>query len=212
MAIEIPMRLRGIDLREDGAAESVPEGLGELFWMANGPISMAVLFSEKPSEDAVTEAVGWAVRIAELMPGVRVAAVHDELVSISDIAVRASVAPEAARMWANGKRRAAKCPFPPPRQAVGGSAGGKTMSLYAWREVVAWAREALGRDHEEGVEYLTDAQLADLNARLARVDPQPSATAAGTAPATKSRESRTRREEARSVPGATGQVPVQHPR
>jgi hypothetical protein len=41
------------------------------------------------------------------------------------------------------------------------------MSLYAWREVLSWIREILCTDPEEGSEYLSDMQLADLNACLA---------------------------------------------
>ena len=50
---------------------------------------------------------------------------------------------------------------------VGGGSGGKTMNLYAWREVMSWVREVIGIDPDENIEYLTDAQLADLNAELA---------------------------------------------
>ena len=103
------------------------------------------------------------------MPGVFVAEVHDELVSISDIAARAGVAHEAVRLWAVGKRRASLRPFPAPHQVVGADSGGKTMSLYARREVVSWIREILGTDPDEGIEYLTDNELASLNAQLAAV-------------------------------------------
>jgi hypothetical protein len=47
------------------------------------------------------------------------------------------------------------------------AAGTETMSLYAWREVVSWIREILGTDPDEGIEYLTDNELATLNAQLA---------------------------------------------
>jgi hypothetical protein len=97
--------------------------------------------------------------------------VHDELVSIPDIAVRAGVAAEAVRLWAAGKRRASLRPFPNPRQVVGSGSSGKTMSLYAWREVVPWIREVIGADSDDGIEYLTDAQLAHLNAQLVDIAP-----------------------------------------
>ncbi len=97
------------------------------------------------------------------MPGVTVVDVYDELVSTSDIAARSGVAAEAVRLWAAGKRRADRVPFPMPRQVVGGGSGGKTMSLYAWREVVSWISEVIGIDPDEHVEYLADAQLADAD-------------------------------------------------
>jgi hypothetical protein len=168
MTLKIPLRLRGLDLREESASERISPELMELFWTANGGISLAVLYTNEPAFAAMDEAVTWSRRIAELMPGVTVSEVHDELVSISDIAARASVAAEAVRMWTNGKRRASSRPFPAPRQVIGSSSGGKSMSLYAWREVVDWIRDILGTDPDEDVEYLTDAQDAALNAALTR--------------------------------------------
>ena len=49
------------------------------------------------------------------------------------------------------------------------------MSLYAWREVMSWIREILGTDPDEGIEYLSDKQLADLNAHLAAIRAERSA-------------------------------------
>jgi hypothetical protein len=167
MALKIPLRLRGVDLREEGASECISPELMELFWTSNGAISLAVLFTSESAAVAMDEAVTWSRRIAELMPGVTASEVHDELVSISDIAARASVAAEAVRMWTNGRRRASGRPFPAPRQVIGGTSGGKSMNLYAWREVVGWIRDILGTDPDEDVEYLTDAQHAALNAALA---------------------------------------------
>jgi hypothetical protein len=103
--------------------------------------------------------------------GELVAEVHDELVSVSDIAARAGVVAESVRLWTAGQRRASLRPFPPPRQVVGSGSGGKTMSLYAWRDVVLWIRDVIGIDPDEDFEYLTDAQLAELNAEIAASSP-----------------------------------------
>jgi hypothetical protein len=89
MTIKIPLRLRGIDLREVEAYSRIPPELIELSWEANGGLSLAVAYSEESPTTAAQAAVGWAKRIADLMPGVTVADVHDELVSTSDIAARA---------------------------------------------------------------------------------------------------------------------------
>lgn len=173
MTVKIPLRLEGLDLRDADAYDRIDPDLAELSWEANGGVSLAVFYSDDPPTIAAGEAADWARRIAKLMPGVRVADVHDELVSTSDIAVRAGVAAEAVRLWAAGKRRASLRPFPNPRQVVGSGSGGKTMNLYAWREVVSWIREVIGTDPDDGIDYLTDAQLASLNAELA--DPAPAA-------------------------------------
>jgi hypothetical protein len=169
MTVKIPLRLRGLDLRDAEAYDRIDPDLAELSWEANGGVSLAVYYSDDPSPVAVESATDWARRIAKLMPGVCVADVHDELVSIADIAARCGVAAEAARLWATCQRRASLRPFPAPRQVVGSGSGGKTMSLYAWREAVSWIREIIGTDPDEGIEYLSDAQHARLNAELADI-------------------------------------------
>lgn len=173
MTIKIPLRLRGMDLRDVEACNRIVPELVELSWEANGGLSLAVVYSDEPPEAAAKTAADWARRIADLMPGVAVADVHDELVSTSDIAARAGFAAEAVRLWATGQRRASLTPFPTPRQLVGGGSGSKAMSLYAWRDVVSWIREVIGIDPDEGIDYLTDAQLADLNAELAAFSAAP---------------------------------------
>jgi hypothetical protein len=169
MTVKIPLRLQGIDLRDMEAYDRIDQELAELFWTSNGAVSLAILFSDAPAPVAAADAVDWARRIAKLMPGVSVAEVHDELVSISDIALRVGVAHEAVRLWTVGKRRAALRPFPVPRQVVGSGSGGKTMNLYAWRDVVSWIREILDIDPDEGIDYLTDNELATLSAQIAAV-------------------------------------------
>jgi transposase-like protein len=175
MTVKIPLRLLGIDPRDTEAYGRIPPELEELFWMANGAVSLAVVLSDDHEVVAVADAADWARRIAKHMPGVLVAEVYDELVSVSDIAARAGVAPEAVRLWAARKRRASLRAFPAPHQVVGTGSGGKTMSLYAWREVLSWIREILGTDPDEGIEYLSDTQLADLNAHLAAIRAERSA-------------------------------------
>jgi len=165
MTGKIPLRLRGLDLRDADAYSRIDPDLAELSWEANGGVSLAVVYTDDQFPVAI--ATEWARRVAKLMPGVDVAEVHDELVSISDIAARVGVAAEAARLWAAGRRRAALQPFPAPRQVVGSGSGGKSMSLYAWREVVSWIRAVVGIDPDDGIDYLNDAQYADLNADLA---------------------------------------------
>jgi hypothetical protein len=165
MTVKIALRLSGLDLREPSAYERLENlDLGDLFFEANDGVSLAVLFTDDVDPEwVVTDA---ARRIAKLLPGVTVAAVHDELVSTADIAARCTVAPEAVRLWAAGKRRSTLRRFPAPRQVVGAASGGKTMSLWAWRDVLDWVREVIGIDPDEDVTYLDDTALACLNADL----------------------------------------------
>ena len=100
MTVKIPLRLRGIDLRDAEAYDRIDPELEELFWEANGGVSLAVVYSDASAAAAAREAADWARRIAKLTPGVTVVDVYDELVSTSDIAARSGVAAEAVRLWA----------------------------------------------------------------------------------------------------------------
>ena len=165
MAVKIPLRLAGIDLRQVDAYERIPAKLAELSFEARGGVNVAVLYTDAPSPAA--EAVSWACLIAQCIPGVEVVEVHDELVSIADIAARCDVAPEAVRLWAAGRRRTASRPFPAPREVVGTGSGGKGMSIYSWADVVAWVRDVVRFDPDEGITYLDARRRARLNAELA---------------------------------------------
>ena len=164
VTVKIALRLAGLDLRDTQAYERIPDDLAELSFEANGGVSLAVVYTDGPSP--VAEAADWARHIVKLVPGTSVAEAFDELVSISDIAARCEVAAEAVRLWAAGKRRTSIRVFPAPRQVVGAGSGGKSMSLYAWRDVLSWVREVIRIDPDEGIAYLDDAQYADLNAEL----------------------------------------------
>jgi hypothetical protein len=153
MTVKIPLRLHGVDLRDPAAYDRIDPELSDLFWMSNGAVSLAVVLDEEGLTQATAAAADGARRIAKLMPGVFVAEVHDELV----------------RLWASGKRRMSLRPFPTPRQVVGSGPSGRAMALYAWREVASWVREVLGTDPDEGIEYLDDRAMADLNAELVAI-------------------------------------------
>jgi hypothetical protein len=164
MSVKVPLSVRGLDLRDAATYDRLGE-LTELDWKAVGPITLAVVYVEHGN--AVGEAVDWARRILKTLDGVSVG-VYDELVSVSDIALRCGMSAESVRLWAAGKRRGARLPFPPPRQVV--SVGERSMSLYAWRDVVAWVREVVQIDPDEGITYLDDMQVAQLVLEVAEFD------------------------------------------
>lgn len=164
MSVKVPLSVRGLDLRDAATYDRLGE-LTELDWKAVGPITLAVVYVDHGS--AVGEAVDWARRILKTLDGVSVG-VHDELVSVSDIALRCGMSAESVRLWTAGKRRGARRPFPPPRQVV--SVGARSMSLYAWRDVVAWVREVVQIDPDEGITYLDDMQVAQLVLEVAEFD------------------------------------------
>lgn len=163
MFTKIALRLSGIDLRDPEAYNQIPEDLSYLGFEANGGVSSAVLATEDARP--LGAALDAARCVVKHVPGVHVVEVYDEMVSTADIAVRCEVGAEAVRLWVNGRRRSAQRPFPTPRQVVGH--GAKPMSLWAWRDVLAWTREVVGIDADEDVSYLDDIQIAELNAELA---------------------------------------------
>jgi hypothetical protein len=171
MTVKIALRLNGLDLRDITAYELIPEDLAEISFELHGGISLAVVYSEGP--EPVCDAIEAARQIEKLVPSVRVVDVFDELVSVSDIAARCDVAAEAVRLWATGQRRARPRTFPQPQQVVGTATPGKTMPVYAWREVLAWVREVLHMDPDEGITYLDDRRIADLKSELANLTPAP---------------------------------------
>jgi hypothetical protein len=164
MPVKIALRLRGIDLRSTDEYLRIPSELTDLQFEATGPISCALLATD--DADPVWVATQAARRIVKHLSGVVVTGVYDELVPKSDIAARCGLGPEAVRLWTTGQRRRRLRPFPAPQQVISFGSAGKTMNLYAWREVVLWVREVIGFDPDEGVDFLTDAQQADLNAQL----------------------------------------------
>lgn len=170
MTVKIALRLRGIDLRSVEAYERLPEELGELSFESNGAISVAVVYSDGP--DATAEALQWARLIVKAVPGVAVDATYEELVSVSDIALRCEVGAEAVRLWVTGKRRSGVRPFPLPAGVVGSSSGSRSMNVYAWADVLGWVREVLRIDPDEGITYLDARQRARLNAGLAGLVPE----------------------------------------
>lgn len=171
MAVKVAMRLAGLDLRETEAYLRIPEELSELGFQAKGPISYAVMYSD--ARNPAYEAADWARLIAKLMPGVRVVGVYEELLNAAQIAARCGVAPEAVRLWATGQRRASLRPFPAPHEVVEQGRSGKLAPLWSWSEVVSWVRDVLGEDPEEGVQFLTPVQVADLNAEIAHIESAP---------------------------------------
>jgi hypothetical protein len=163
--VKVPLLVRGLDLHDAATYDRIDGELVELDWKAVGPVTLAILCVE--SGNPVAEAADWARRIAETFHGVSVVGLYDELVALSDIALRCGMSAESVRLWAVGKRREAGVPFPPPRQVV--SVGARSMSLYAWRDVVAWVREVVGFDPDEGIEYLDDMQIARLGLEFAEL-------------------------------------------
>lgn len=171
MLVQLALLLHGLDMRDENHRARIPEQLHDLAFESAEDLTYVVVICE--DRDAVPLAAQIARRIEAALVGVTVVSVHDELVALTDIALRTDVAHEAVRLWASGRRRASGRQFPRPRQVVGVQRGKNSMKLYAWREVVSWVREVIGLDPEDGLGFLTDRQIAEVNARVAQVMPTP---------------------------------------
>ena len=160
---KISLRVDNLDTNSLAYLEMDPELEDDLIWsISSGVLTSAVLTDDGNPVELALDA---ARKIRKLVPGAVVAGAHDELVSISDIARRVGVAAEGVRLWADGKRRVLEGhPFPRVEQAV--THGKLTVRLFAWRHVVSWVRAATPLEPDEGITYLSDEQLCELNARL----------------------------------------------
>lgn len=167
MVVRLALLLRGFDMRKADDRARIPEDLFDLAFEASESLTYVVVPTS--AADAPHRAAEVAGRVRQALPGVQVLGVHDELVALGDVADRCGVSHETARLWAGGKRRAAANVFPSPRQVVGAQRGKNGTKLYLWREVVAWVRDVVGLDPDEGVEFLSDGELAEVNARVASV-------------------------------------------
>ncbi len=164
MTTQVHLTVEGIDIGSPTTRAAI-EGsdLVDLAWTSNLGLLTVTCFVEH-GQHPVADALDWARCITKTTGG-RVPRAFDELVATAEIAARCDVTTEAVRLWTSGRRRTGS-PFPLPRQQVAiGQA--RTMRLYAWRDVVAWVRQTLGVDPEDGDGFLSDRQLADLDNDLA---------------------------------------------
>lgn len=98
-----------------------------------GPYGTVIDFDrEAPS---LAQAIASAVRDVEKVPGLRAVGVQcDNMVTLLDIAERAGVSREAARLWASGQRGPGHFPKP-----VLVTTGGE--SIWDWEQVAPWITE-----------------------------------------------------------------------
>lgn len=158
MLFKVVLRLAGVDLRDPQDWEVFGEGTEDVHMEADGRLSLATLYAES-AQEVMACAADFAALLKSQGSRAVVAGVHDELVSVSTIADRVGLGAEAVRLWVQGERRGEA--FPRPVQIVG--TGSKPQQLFAWREVLDWVRQSLGCDPEEGVEYLSASQFAELS-------------------------------------------------
>ncbi|WP_394426195.1 hypothetical protein [Streptomyces sp. SGAir0957] len=147
---------------DDETIEQLALSLGDLGWQEAGGLTTATVYST--GSDPVADAVAAANHIRRVLPHTIVERVDEQFVTLADIAARAGLTHEAVRLWATGKRRTGREPFPAARTQVG--QGRSTSKIWAWPEVLIWLKEQYCLDLEPGVTYLDARHVARLNAAL----------------------------------------------
>lgn len=158
MAVDVYLRVSGVDLTDETTIETLAEGFPEVAWSDVDDLLQMGLFIE--SDTVVHDVVETVRKISNRLPDLRIHGVHRDLVATSDIAARVGVSREAVRKWSM------ELEFPPPFDTVGGGTRGATK-VWAWADIVRWLYESRGIDMGEN---LPDAPtVAQIEACLLRV-------------------------------------------
>jgi hypothetical protein len=157
---EAALVVRHVDLDDEATLERIAEHLSDLAWASADGLVTATLVIDA-TRDAACSVVDAAHRISHVLTDAHVERVHEELVSVSDIAQRTGFSREAVRLWTKGGRGPGD--FPPPRACVGGGQRGPTR-VWGWAEVSAWLVSTYKLELKP--RQLTMTELAAVNAEL----------------------------------------------
>lgn len=121
------MRVEGKNLEDLTAIALGMQDVAEVYpGEVDGLLELSV-YAEASSPRAALIAVKTAIET--VAPDLHIVRLDLDLVTVAEIAERASVSPENARLWAAGKRRKN---FPAPFAQAG------TVKLWAWADVFTW--------------------------------------------------------------------------
>ncbi|MBO0801595.1 MAG: hypothetical protein J2P25_00755 [Nocardiopsaceae bacterium] len=154
----------GIDFDDDHVVEKIAGNLSDLAWSMVDGVTWATLSIEYG--DIVSKAIETAHRIEHALPGSRVDQLDEELVAVPDISARTKIHRETIRSWVTGTRGPGG--FPLPKASLGGGDRG-SMKVWRWADVNRWLDQTYSLG--DGFHHPTEAQLAEINAYLARAEP-----------------------------------------
>lgn len=163
MNTTITLHVDGVDLNDVPTLIATDEHLDDMAWASVDGLTTATIYMEDGS-DPVCSTIEAARRIRNHLPNARPVAVHEELVSATDISHRIGVSRETVRTWAEKLRGTQD--FPSPRGSVGGGTRGATK-VWAWADVVTWLRDSRHFDMDES--FPSREEIAEINVSLARV-------------------------------------------
>ncbi len=149
----------GINYWDDDQMDRLAEAVPDIQWgMIAGEVRAYVQQTGSSPVDAVVRAV-WAVKDAA--PNASAVRVQHDLVAVADIAARAGVTREAARLWTVGKRGPGE--FPRPLETVG-----DRIRIWDWAHVNAWLQTHYSLGEE--THPLTIEDVVEANHQLAKMD------------------------------------------
>lgn len=150
----VQLQVHNLDFQDDATLEEIAS-LESCSFMAEYGLVILTLHVE---DGDVQRAVSSIVRTLAEKAQARVARVHPDLVTSSDIANRVGVSREAVRLWANGVRHS----FPVQFDTVGAD-----QRVWRWAEVVEWLAEYKRIDMGEDLPSVRE--LDAIDAELSRL-------------------------------------------
>lgn len=148
MDIEVTLRVSGIDIDNPEIEQTLGERLPMVLWQGEGAdLSMTFVVND---QNAPAEVLKVVRSLETAIPTFRALRVDRDLVSTTDIALRAGVSREAARKW--GK----EVGFPVPFATVG-----ENKHVWLWVEVLTWLNTTRGI--EIGDRQLSEAEMVQID-------------------------------------------------
>jgi hypothetical protein len=161
MKFRVDIRVEGISLHGSDLDEQLTMEFPDVAWYQSGSAAIAAVVSDISIVDAACDV---STRFLSRVKGARLARVDEGLVGVADIARRVDVSRELVRLWSTGGRGPGG--FPASRGQISAAGPKGATKIWAWADVNRWLAQ-IGLD--DGFEYATDEQVAQVNHFLARV-------------------------------------------
>lgn len=152
MDMEIQIRLRNLNINDEGVDEVLAEQFDEEFFVSTGVDVIMSIYADKGK--IADQTVEVARRLEHSFPHIEIIGIDFDFVSVADIAKRTGVGREGARKWTSREG------FPYARAHIDST----NMDLWVWTEVVDWLKKQRGIDTDEALP--TYAQMVEIEGFL----------------------------------------------